>query len=295
MADIRIGISGWRYEPWRKVFYPPDLAQHRELEFAARAFRSIEINGSFYSLQTPASYQAWREATPEGFVFAVKGPRYVTHILRLKNVRKPLANFFALLPHDTEQALKLARSRDARMHGRSCLCIDASRPLRHAFEIRHESFVTSDFFAQLRRHDAALVVADTAGKWPFLEEVTSNFMYLRLHGDKELYASGYTEPALDRWARKIRAWASRRNDLDVFCYFDNDIKVRAPFDADRLMQKLAQRRADESFAFPSRRALRNIRPVTPLPPFRWRRPKRRAASQPAPVRSRRRRGQQDRT
>jgi uncharacterized protein YecE (DUF72 family) len=312
MADIRIGISGWRYEPWRKVFYPPDLVQQRELEFAARAFRSIEINGSFYSLQTPASYQAWREATPDGFVFAVKGPRYVTHILRLKNVRKPLANFFAsgvfnlreklgpllwqfppslrydpklfedfleLLPHDTEQALKLARSRDARMHGRSCLRIDASRPLRHAFEIRHESFVTSDFFAQLRRHDAALVVADTAGKWPFLEEVTSNFMYLRLHGDKELYASGYTEPALDQWARKIRAWASRRKALDVFCYFDNDIKVRAPFDADRLMQKLAQTRTDESFAFPSRRALRNIRPVTPLPPFRWRRPKRRAHDQ----------------
>jgi uncharacterized protein YecE (DUF72 family) len=320
MAEIRIGISGWRYEPWRKVFYPPDLAQHRELEFASRAFRTIEINGSFYSLQSPESYADWHRATPEGFVFAVKGPRYVTHILRLKDVRKPLANFFAsgvfnlreklgpllwqfppslrydaklfetffaLLPRDTEQALKLARSRDARMHGRSSLRIDTLRPLRHAFEIRHESFVTPEFFTQLRRHGAALVVADTAGKWPFLEELTSDFMYLRLHGDKELYASGYTESALDEWARRIRRWTRGRRPRDVYCYFDNDIKVRAPFDADRLMQKLALTRADETFAFPSRRALRNIRPVKPLPPFRWRRPPRRLRS--APARSRQRR------
>ena len=319
MADIRIGISGWRYEPWREVFYPPGLAQHRELEFASRAFPTIEINGSFYSLQSPSSYAAWREATPPGFVFSVKGPRYITHILRLKNVRKPLANFFAsgvfnlreklgpmlwqfppslrydadlfetffsLLPRNTPDALKLARSRDSRMHGRSCLRIDAERPLRHAIEIRHPSFVTPDFSAQLRRHAMALVVADTAGKWPYLEETTTDFMYLRLHGDKELYASGYTEAALSRWARLIRKWS---RGGDVYCYFDNDIKVRAPFDADRLMQKLAVARADETFEFPSRRALRNIRPVTPLPPFRWRRPKRRDVRPASRAQSRRQR------
>jgi uncharacterized protein YecE (DUF72 family) len=319
MADIRIGISGWRYEPWRQVFYPPDLAQHRELEFASRAFPSIEINGSFYSLQSPGSYEAWRKATPTGFVFSVKGPRYITHILRLKNVRKPLANFFAsgvfnlreklgpmlwqfppslrydaelfeaflaLLPRNTTDALKLARSRESRMHGRSCLRIDAERPLRHAIEIRHTSFVTPEFVAQLRRHAVALVVADTAGKWPYVEDVTSDFMYLRLHGDKELYASGYTETALDRWARRIRSWS---RTCDVYCFFDNDIKVRAPFDADRLMQKLAVARADDSFVFPSRRALRNIRPVTPLPPFRWRRPKRRDVRPASRARSRRQR------
>ena len=319
MADIRIGISGWRYEPWREVFYPPDLAQQRELEFASRAFPTIEINGSFYSLQSPASYAAWREATPPGFVFSVKGPRYITHILRLKNARKPLANFFAsgvfnlreklgpmlwqfppslrydanlfetffsLLPRNTADALKLARSRDSRMHGRSCLRIDAERPLRHAIEIRHESFVTPDFVAQLRRHGMALVVADTAGKWPYLEETTTDFMYLRLHGDKELYASGYTEAALDRWARRIRTWS---RGADVYCYFDNDIKVRAPFDADRLMQKLSVARADETFVFPSRRSLRNIRPVTPLPPFRWRRPKSRDVTPASRAQSRRQR------
>lgn len=319
MASIRIGISGWRYEPWRKIFYPADLAQHRELEFASRAFASIEINGSFYSLQTPQSYASWYRDTPADFVFGVKGGRYITHILRLKNVRKPLANFFAsgifnlreklgpvlwqfpaslhydaarfeeffsMLPHDTTEALKLARARDSRMHGRSCLKIDASRPLRHAVEIRHMSFATPEFIAQLRRHGIALVVADTAGKWPYLEDATSDFMYLRLHGDKELYASGYTEAALDRWAQRIRAWstgreprdarrvapaAKRTGGRDIYCYFDNDIKVRAPFDADRLMQKLALTRLDPSFRFPARRGLRNVRPSSPLPPFRWRR------------------------
>lgn len=319
MGNTFIGISGWRYEPWRRVFYPQGLAQHRELEFASRAFASIEINGSFYSLQSPASYQAWHEATPPGFLFSVKGPRYVTHILRLREVRKPLANFFAsgifnlreklgpmlwqlppslryderligdflaLLPRDTQGALRLARGRDARMHGRSALRIDSDRPLRHALEVRHESFATPGFIALLRRHDVALVVADTAGKWPYLEDVTANFMYLRLHGDKELYASGYTDAALDRWAGRISAWARggqpadaqrasarpprKLRARDVFCYFDNDIKVRAPFDADRLMRRLGIERADKSFRFPARSALAKIRPVQPLPPFRWR-------------------------
>jgi uncharacterized protein YecE (DUF72 family) len=329
MANIRIGISGWRYEPWRRIFYPADLPQYRELEFSARAFPSIEINGSFYSLQTPASYSAWHAATPADFVFSVKGPRYITHILRLKNVLEPLANFFAsgvfnlreklgpilwqfppslrydpdrfeeflgLLPRDTEQALRLARRRDARMHGRSALRIDARRKLRHAVEIRHESFVRTEFIEQLRRHRVALVVADTAGKWPYLEDVTADFMYLRLHGDKQLYASGYTDAALERWSERIRVWQRGREPRDaqrvdgagaaaktrdVFCYFDNDVKVRAPFDADRLMQKLGLTRSDTTFVFPNRRVLRNIRPVAPLPPFRWRRPRAASVRKPA--------------
>ncbi len=318
MSRIRIGISGWRYVPWRGVFYPEKLAQHRELAFASRAFDTIEINGSFYSLQTPASYQAWYDATPPGFMFSVKGPRYITHIRRLREVRTPLANFFAsgvlalrdklgpilwqfppsqkfdeqrfaeffeLLPRGTADALRLARARDSRLHGRSSLRIDVDRPLRHAVEIRHESFADPRFLALLRRQRIALVVADTAGKWPFLEDVTADFLYLRLHGDKELYASGYTDAALDRWADRILAWsrggeprdarrvgggARKSRGRDVFCYFDNDIKVRAPFDADRLMQKTGVERADTAFEFPARSALRNRRPAPPLPPFRWR-------------------------
>jgi uncharacterized protein YecE (DUF72 family) len=266
---VRIGISGWRYEPWRGVWYPEDLAQRRELEFCARHFPTLEINGSFYSLQRPESYEAWYRATPPGFVFAVKGSRYITHLLRLKGIEKPLANFFAsgvlalrdklgpilwqfpphfpyrrdrladffaLLPRSTAAALKLARRRDARLHGRSRLAIDEDRPLRHAVEIRHASFMQKDFVALLREHDIGLVVADTAGKWPKMLDVTSDFVYVRLHGDIRIYSSGYSDRALSNWARHIRKWD--RDGRDVYVYFDNDVKVKAPYDALALMKKL---------------------------------------------------------
>lgn len=287
MGRIYIGISGWRYPPWRGVFYPPGLAQKRELEFASRALPTIEINGSFYSLQTPKSYAAWHDATPPGFVFSHKGNRYLTHILRLREVEGPLANifasgvfnlrdklgpflwqfppsfrfepeplehFFSLLPRDTQQALALARRHEPRMRGKTELRIDANRPLRHAMEVRHASFVDPAFTALLRKYGVALVVADAEGKWPYYEDVTADFMYLRLHGEEELYASGYTEQALRRWAARVAAWSAggepadaRRisaddpapaSGRDVFCYFDNDVKVRAPFDARRLIELL---------------------------------------------------------
>ena len=287
MPDIRIGISGWRYEPWRGVFYPKGLAHRRELEYASRAMPTIEINGTFYSLQRPECFTAWHRDTPGDFIFAIKGSRFITHMKRLKDIERPLANFFAsglfklgakmgpflwqfppsfrydadrleaffeLLPRDTAAALELARRRDARVKGRSVLSIDANRKLRHAVEIRHESFADASFVKLLRRQKIALVVADTAGKWPFYEDVTADFMYLRLHGDKVLYASGYSDAALDLWAERIRTWAGgkelpgakkiaalaapARRSRDVYCYFDNDMKVKAPFDARRLIRKL---------------------------------------------------------
>jgi uncharacterized protein YecE (DUF72 family) len=266
---IRIGISGWRYEPWRGVFYPQGLAQRRELEFAARHFPTLEINGSFYSLQRPEYYEQWYADSPPGFVYAVKGSRYITHLRRLKQIDKPLANFFAsgllalkdklgpflwqfppmfpykperlepffeLLPRSMAQALALARKRDARMKGRARLAIDADRPLRHAIEVRHASFVDTAFLALLRKHDIGLVVADTAGRFPRLFDVTADFVYVRLHGDIEIYKSGYTPRALDEWAKRIRDWD--RDGKDVYVYFDNDMKVRAPFDALNLMERL---------------------------------------------------------
>jgi len=287
MAKIRIGISGWRYPPWRGVFYPGDLVQRDELHYASRCFPTIELNGSFYSLQHPQSYARWYEDTPRGFVFAVKGPRFITHVRRLREIEAPLANFFASgvfelrekfgpilwqfpasfhydrgvfarfferLPRDTEAALKLARRRDFRMKGRARLAIDSSRKLRHAIEIRHASFLNEDFVSLLREHGVALVVADTAGKWPYVEDITADFVYMRLHGDEQLYVSGYTDRALARWAARIRAWstgaqprdavviskkrAKARKSRDVYCYFDNDAKVKAPFDAMKLTKKL---------------------------------------------------------
>ena len=265
---IRIGISGWRYGPWRGVFYPEGLAQRRELEYCAAHFSTVEINGSFYSLQRPEYYEAWYRETPPGFVFAVKGSRYITHMLRLNNIEKPLANFYAsgilaledklgpflwqfpemfhfkperleaffrLLPRTTKQALSLARKRDARMTGRARLAIDADRPLRHAIEVRHASFVNQDFISLLENQRIGLVVADTAGRWPKMLDVTADFVYVRLHGDKLIYTSGYTSRALDEWAARIREWHRR---ADVYVYFDNDVKVRAPYDARALMRKL---------------------------------------------------------
>jgi uncharacterized protein YecE (DUF72 family) len=251
------------------VWYPEGLPQRRELEFCGRHFPTVELNGSFYSLQRPAYYEQWYRETPPGLVFAVKGSRYITHMLRLARIEKPLANFFAsgilaladklgpflwqfpprfiyrrdrlarffeLLPHTTEAALRLARRRDARMHGRSRLAIDENRRLRHAVEIRHPSFMNDDFVSLLKEHDVGLVVADTAGKWPKMFHVTSDFVYVRLHGDVKIYTSGYTGRALASWARRIRAWA--KGGRDVYVYFDNDVKVKAPFDALNLMRML---------------------------------------------------------
>jgi uncharacterized protein YecE (DUF72 family) len=284
---MRIGISGWTYAPWRGTFYPKDLPQKQELAYAARQVNSIEINGSFYSLQTPKSYQAWAAATPDDFVFSVKGGRFITHMKKLRGVETPLANFLAsgvlalgkklgpilwqlppmlgfnptvveafleLLPRTTKDAAKLARRHDERLRGRAWVKTDADRPMRHAMEVRHPSFQDPAFVELLRRHNVALVVADTAGKWPFMEDVTADFAYARLHGDEVLYVSGYTEAALDQWAARVRAWQdgrelpqakrvgpparSRARGRDVFVYFDNDVKVRAPFDAMGLARRV---------------------------------------------------------
>lgn len=287
-ARIRIGISGWRYKPWRGVFYPPDLPQQRELEYAASRFPVVEINGSFYSLQYPKSYAQWYEQTPQDFVFTVKAPRYITHIRRLKEIEEPLANFFAsglfnlreklgpilwqfppffkfdaeriehffeLLPHDSEQAQKVARKRGAFMRGRTRLAIDRNHVVRHAMEVRNESFVDERFVALLRKYQVALVIAETAGRWPLREDITADFVYLRLHGEKTLYTTGYSDASLEKWAKRIAAWhaGSQPKDArliaksespdsrprDVFCFFDNtDIKLQAPFDAASISRKL---------------------------------------------------------
>jgi uncharacterized protein YecE (DUF72 family) len=283
---VHIGISGWTYAPWRGVFYPQGLPRKRELEFAAQQFRTIEINGTFYGLQRPDAFAAWAAQTPDDFVFAVKAPRFITHIKRLREVETPLANFIAsgllrlgpklgpvlwqfppnfrfaqepieaflrLLPHDTQAAARLGQQHDNRLKAPAWLQVDARRRMRHAFEIRHESFCTRAFVDLLRHYDVALVCADTV-EWPRLADVTSDFVYCRLHGSEELYTSGYDDKALDDWARRVAAWArggepddaerigpkSRKRRREVFLYFDNDRKVRAPDDAHRLVCRVGR-------------------------------------------------------
>ena len=304
---VRIGISGWRYAGWRGVFYPEGLIQKRELAFAAEQFATIELNGSFYSLQRPELYARWCADVPDDFVFAIKGSRYITHMLRLRDAETALANFFAsglfelgdkigpilwqlpptlrydaeslrrffgLLPRTGADAAKLARRHDERVAGRACLHAPAKLALRHALEVRHRSFIVPEFIELLRREHIALVVADTAGKWPLCEDVTADFVYVRLHGDEKLYESGYSNDALASWAERIDAWhrgtqvddartvgtpPSQRKRRDVFVYFDNDAKVHAPFDAQHLAGLLGVRPARAAAAQPTERLRRRPR------------------------------------
>ncbi len=210
-------------------------------------------------------------------MFSVKAPRFITHIRRLRDADTPLANFLAsgllrlggklgpilwqlppsltfdagqleaflaLLPHDTEAAAGIAKHHDARLNGRAWTQTDAKRPLRHALEIRHDSFRDRAFIELLRRYRVALVCADTP-EWPRLGDVTADFIYARLHGAEQLYASGYTKPAITQWAKRIKIWSTGgtpddldrlapkapRKHRDVFVYFDNDMKILSPRDA----------------------------------------------------------------
>jgi uncharacterized protein YecE (DUF72 family) len=270
MAEVRIGVSGWRYPSWRGDFYPRGLVQRRELEYVASQMNAVELNGSFYSLQRPTTYQRLVDQTPDDFCVAVKGGRFITHLKRLAGVETALANFLASgvlalgpklgpllwqlppnlafdadllggffdqLPRTTAEAAAIARRHDAKLGAdRVVLETDADRPVRHALEFRHPSFCEEEAIACVAAHDVALVVSDSPGKWPYTERVTSDLVYVRLHGHTELYASGYSAASLDEWAEKVTGW--RDQGLDVHVYFDNDARGRAPHDAVALLERV---------------------------------------------------------
>ena len=273
MADAGralVGVSGWRYKGWRGDFYPPGLVQRRELEHVASQMTSAEVNGSFYSLLRPSTYAGFGAQTPDDFVLAVKGGRYITHIRRLAGAETALANFlasgvlalgpklgpllwqlpptlaydeerlvsfFALLPRSTAEAAALAAQHDDKLSGdRVHTSVEADLPLRHALEVRHPSFCTDRSVALLREHRIALVLADSPHRWPLLEQDTADFRYVRLHGHPDLYASGYSPAELDMWASKVREWTTAGQD--TFVYFDNDIRGHAPHDAVALLERL---------------------------------------------------------
>jgi uncharacterized protein YecE (DUF72 family) len=300
---VHIGISGWNYAGWRGVFYPAGLPHKQELAFASRNVDSIEINGSFYSLLRPASVQRWYVETPSDFVFSLKGSRFITHMKRLGDVDTALANFFASgvlafgeklgpilwqlppsfafdadrltrffdrLPRTTDEAVRLARKHDHRVEGRAYTAAPENRRLRYALEVRHPSFHEPAFFALLRRYEVALCIADTAKRYPDFDEVTADFVYVRLHGATKLYASGYQRRTLERWAARIHGWRERNAKREVFVYFDNDAKVRAPFDARTLMEMVHRPALDDAPTRrrprPSRSARTRSRPSTTLAP-----------------------------
>ncbi|MCM2351326.1 MAG: DUF72 domain-containing protein [Bacteriovoracaceae bacterium] len=285
MSMVEVGISGWTYKGWRGTFYPKKLPHKNELAFASRKLPTIEINGTFYALQRPSSYEHWYEGTPEHFIFSIKANRFITHIKRLNDIEIPMANFLAsgplrlkeklgpilwqfppsmpfdpdkmesflkLLPKDFKQASQLGKKSQL-PKDRTYLQVEKNYKMRHAVEIRNFSFLNPWFVELLRKYNVAIVFADTAGKWPYFEDVTADFIYLRLHGDAELYVSGYDNKTLKFWSHRIKEWQKGREpkdrltisdeipphiERDVYVYFDNDAKVRAPIDAKNLIGML---------------------------------------------------------
>lgn len=286
MAKIYIGMSGWTYANWRGGFYPKGLVQKNELQYASRKLTSIEINGTFYSLQKPESFQRWHDDVPEDFVFAVKAPQYITNIRRLKDVAEPLANFFAsgllclgeklgpilwqfppnvmlkddrfekflkLLPYDSKAAAHLAKNHGNKVKGRSFTTVSGDYPIRHAFEFRNDSFMDEGFIEMLREYGVAFVFAHSGEKNPYTEDLTANFVYLRMHGQEAKYKKGYTNETQNWLASRIQTWMSgeqprdahlvvdikpKKMARDVFVYFDTEAKDYAPYDALNLMEKL---------------------------------------------------------
>lgn len=286
MAKIYVGMSGWTYPSWRGGFYPKGLVQKKELHYASRLLNSIEINGTFYSLQKPESFQRWHDDTPENFVFSVKAPQYITHIKRLKGVEEAIANFFAsgllclrekmgpilwqfppnvmlkddrfekflkAIPYDSKAASRLAKKHSSKVDGRSFTEVKGDYPVRHALEFRHPSFMDEGFVEMLREHNVAVVFAHSGEKSPYMEDVTADFIYARMHGQETKYKKGYTKDTIDWLAKRLGLWTKgsqpkdaqvvldtspKKMKRDAFIYFDTEAKDYAPQDALNLCERL---------------------------------------------------------
>ena len=237
---IRVGLSAWTYEPWRGGFYPKGLKRECELGYAATQFRVLELNSTFHGLQRPEAFRGWAEQVPAEFVFAVRGPRLITHILRLQDPEIPLANFFAsgllrlglhlgpvlwqlpanlgyeprrieaflrLLPRNTDSALILGRKHNHQLRGPAWLTVDAQRPIRHAMQVPHHSFRCQGFIELLRAYEVALVCVDT-GNGPPLMDATADFVYCRLRDVNECLPVGRDNAELNAWINRFRIWTA---------------------------------------------------------------------------------------
>lgn len=284
-GKIRIGLSGWSYREWRGDFYPKGLPQKQELAYAAGHFPTLEVNGTFYGLSTPDAMRSWYDAAPARFVYAVKGSRFITHNKKLNDTDGPLANFMASgilelrdklgpilwqlspkirfdpqrvdrflgsLPGDLEAVSDLAQKATLDRPTFSERPEDNHR-VRHVIEPRHESFFVEELARIARRHGVA-IASSHSSEWPYTEEITAGFVYLRLHGPRKLYSSPYDPAEMEEWAHRIRLWsrgsepedAARISDLkppprrgrDVYVYFDNDAGGHAPRQAAELISLL---------------------------------------------------------
>jgi uncharacterized protein YecE (DUF72 family) len=244
-GQIRIGVGGWTYPPWRGVFYPEKLAQAKELQYASHTLTAIEINATFYGRQSAKSWAAWEKVAPEGFQFAVKGSRYCVMRSKLAETGDGLAGFFAqgftaLGPKLGPILWQFAARRKFDAEDISAFLrllprqIDEVR-VRHAIEPRHESFRDERFFDLCREHNAAVVFADS-DEYPCIEGETADFSYARLQRMREDVATGYDDASVDDFADRAREW--RKNGRDVYIFMINGAKVRAPAAALALQQRL---------------------------------------------------------
>lgn len=242
---IRVGIGGWTYEPWRGVFYPDGLAKTKELAYAAARLTAIEINSTYYSTQKPESWRKWADATPEGFVFSVKASRFCTNRRVLAEAGDSIAKFvgqgldqlgdklgpilwqfMATKAFDAEDFAAFLRLLPTRL---------GDRPLRHAVEVRHPSFIVPAFVDLARDHGVAIVFADHA-EYPAIADCTADFTYARLQQSREEEATGYNAAELDHWAGVAKAWAV---DRDAFVFFISGGKVRNPAAAEALIARVS--------------------------------------------------------
>ena len=285
MSNIFIGMSGWTHDCWRESFYPKDLSRAKQLAYASRKVSSIEINGTFYALQKPATFQKWYSETPDDFIFSIKAPKFITHVLRARECEEPLNTFLAsgvlclkeklgpilwqfppymtlkdnrfeefakILPHTSIKAAELAKEHGAILNGRAWTEAGGMFKMRHAFEFRHPSFMKPEFIEMLKSYGIAVVFADSGKTSPYCEDLTSDFVYLRMHGFD--HKKGYSLSELKQLMKKIEIWSAGKQvknaqtvssgkpisgKKDVFVYFDNDITETAPTDALKLLKLMA--------------------------------------------------------
>jgi uncharacterized protein YecE (DUF72 family) len=259
---IRVGIGGWVFEPWRGEFYPKGLPQARELDYASRKLTSIEINSTFYRTQKPDSFRKWAAETPDDFVFSVKGPQFATNRRVLAEAGPSIERFFASGVLELKSKLgpvlwqmALTKKFDPADFAAFLALLPTSldgRPIRHAVEVRHESFLVPAFIELLRKFSVAVVVVES-DKHPLIADVTGDFVYARLQRTSAKQKTGYPPPALDLWVERARNWATggapddlatiaaplpSQGERDVFIYMISGAKVRAPAAAMALIERL---------------------------------------------------------
>ena len=235
--ELRIGTSGWTYDHWKKLFYPENLPKSRRLEYYGKHFDTVELNATFYRLPKPKTFENWKRRTPDYFLWAVKANKYITHTKRLKEPVEALERFYAAASGLEKKLgpilfqLPPSLSFDEKEFNNFCQSLNPSQ--RHTLEVRHPSWISDRLFSILKKFNIALCIADTAGRYPYHEVVTADFLYIRLHGSKKLYASEYSEGELQAWAEKITGWGK-----DTYLYFDNDFGGYAVKNAKRLKKIL---------------------------------------------------------